>query len=496
LDSPITTHFIGKGTMIMKYNRGNVSLDGAGVFDAFRVYFLYTQPIRFQFENCYIKGIIQAYNNNQSSDNIVTLRDVGMDTPVYSVGYYGNSTLLYNCVTNSGINFQTVYSLIAPQATIMYNVYTQNQSLSTNTFTPTPNADSIVNHCVYLNTANSIVYDPYVYTRNSVHGELSVKNTFFWGFDNNSHLPSSLFDDGMNLTVKWENNVGVSATQASNYNSTTTTGFKVSNKFYNILSTQNQYQWPNWALTVGAQGKMQSYNINYGRVADGQLIRDEALSANVPMVNIGGYNNSTIIIKNGEWYDVYASSADKLGDYTSTDLMCLFQINNPCTASIDLSFDYDVSPWQKHSISTDTSQQGYEYTLPIITVVNDAVKSKFGQVIGRAVIGNTSSTGSLDYFETFNFEPGEYRVLMNWAISDGSTLGVRAWSYKNMNFNILTDNVNNVSVSKNTWDIHKLLDSVEYDLNDFSRPTNIGAPTVVKVTNDVTTSVKFNKVKI
>lgn len=49
----------------------------------------------------------------------------------------------------------------------------------------------------------------------------------------------------------------------------------------------------------------------------------------------------------------------------------------------------------------------------------------------------------------------------------------------------------------NNWDIVKLLDNVEHNIDDDMLLTsNVGVETVVKVSNDLNTSTRFNKVKL
>ena len=498
LNRPISTHYVGKGTMVIKLNRGNVSLTGNGPFDCCDVYYSSTQGVKTTFEHCYIKGRIWVNNTNNTSTNIVTLRNLGSNNVKSGTGFLTNSVISQNSVLDAGISATYVYSTQSPQATVLYNTHMADVSANANTVLLTQNASTILNNNVFLRPTNTFGYDVYAYTRNSVREKLSIKNNFIWGFENHSILPTSIFDDGISLNTTYTNNVSMHVRNATNLTGTITSGFTINNSIYNKIAWLNQYQWPSIIQAALTRGKMDGYSINYGKISDGTLYRDGILSANTPTIHIGGYSYATKIIKNGDWYDVYPSILDKVGDYNTVDLMCLFEVKQACTASVDLSFDYDISQWQRHArLDAASYYYFYESTLPIISVVDDHNQSDFGKIIGRAVAGNTSPTGSLNYFETFNFEPGYYRVLMNWSTQNGSSLlGHRAWSYKNMNFNILTNNVNDILVSKNTWDIHKLLDSVIYDVNDFRRPTNIGAPTVVQATNDVATAIKLNKVKL
>ena len=103
---------------------------------------------------------------------------------------------------------------------------------------------------------------------------------------------------------------------------------------------------------------------------------------------------------------------------------------------------------------------------------------------------------AIAYNKTFNLKPGIYSLVFAWNMPYYSQIGLNALSYKNMNFSILTNDVNNVNVTKNTWDIYRLLENDSLNQVEYLRPNTIGSSTVNRIVNNAATTTRFNNVRI
>jgi hypothetical protein len=103
--------------------------------------------------------------------------------------------------------------------------------------------------------------------------------------------------------------------------------------------------------------------------------------------------------------------------------------------------------------------------------------------------------------ETFNLTPGHYTI--NFELGYDVTnpgygaRGQHLLDYTRPELSISTTDLNNLTVYYNNWDIHKLFDSVNANIAlDPLVSKNRGVDVVEKLMNNLSTSVKFNKVKL
>jgi hypothetical protein len=217
-------------------------------------------------------------------------------------------------------------------------------------------------------------------------------------------------------------------------------------------------------------------------------------------------NNFSIIKQNGDWFDVsYCGDKSLVGGYRGiTDLGCAFVVNTPTTASINLTFDYMLSPWQKY-FTMNSALSGFhqyyaaDYHIPRIILLG----SSDGDGVNPVVIDRydlrynlNSSSLAVNFNKNYILDAGSYSLNMAWFTHYQGQSGLIAWSYKNMNFNIASENRNNINVTKNTWDIHKMFTNPTTQVNKWSRPDNIGPATVSRTSTNLTTTTRFNGVKL
>jgi len=258
-----------------------------------------------------------------------------------------------------------------------------------------------------------------------------------------------------------------------------------------------QHQAHNALVPFSNPGRLSILATTGENIGMGVLVKNSPVF-NEPSIMIGNSPTQyTIIRRDADWYNMIFANADKniaSGLYhQTTDLGCIFNVNNQCDVLFDLSFDFKLSPNIKYSYNpTYALYYDTNFNIPNIILFNEDQI-----VIDQQNTGFRSITPtSISYNKTLNLSPGIYSLVFAWNVPYNGNLGIVALSYKNMKFNILTENVNNVTVTKNTWDIHRMLDNQSLYQNDYLRPDNIGIKTAARVVNSVSTTKRFNNVRM
>jgi len=104
---------------------------------------------------------------------------------------------------------------------------------------------------------------------------------------------------------------------------------------------------------------------------------------------------------------------------------------------------------------------------------------------------------SYSYNKTFTCKKDHvYSFQIDWFNAYQYMNGLVLGKYKNVNFNIFTDNLSNVDVTRNTFDTEKQFISSQNDFNG-SMPgsRNMGIIPVKRLTNDTGSFVRINNVK-
>jgi hypothetical protein len=260
-----------------------------------------------------------------------------------------------------------------------------------------------------------------------------------------------------------------------------------------------QHWAPNAMVPASSPGRMMYDNRIAENFGTGILIKRSPVF-NEPCIAIGGFGTQfTIIRKDGDWYNMLFANSDKsIGQsiYNQTsDLGCIFNVNTQCDVTFDLSFDYKFSPYIKYTYDPGRPLwYDVNFNIPEIILINNMNQLVIDTHFPTQFRSITET--NINYNKTLNLEPGIYSLIFAWNLPTGVNIGNVAVSYKNMKFSILSENVNNIKVTKNTWDIHRMLDNQSLYFNEYLRPDTIGANSVSRIVNNTATTVKFNDVRI
>jgi hypothetical protein len=486
----------------MKTNRGTVSLKKNVFNDRCGVYTVNNWN-QIHIQNALVEGLIQSSNaNNQfsSPQHLMKIEDVGIDWGqdlsciIAQMGVYKN-IVTAGAITNTYRSQQFLNSPL-----VVFNTF---QRLTYNTaiqFTPTNYA--VYNHNIFSHMNDGIQYDlnvnaPYpMWVRRKTY----IKNNFFDNYRSSNQFFESLMEEGIMKNIEYSGNVAL--TISHNY------GPRYSNAVALIPSANRRYKpayhMQHWAhnsfVPLSNSGRSAYLTTTGEAMTQGVLIKNAPALGGEDCILLGAIATTqySMIRKERDWFNVLYCSTDKTianNIYAqASDLGCIFNVNQQSDVNIDLSFDYKFSPYIKYTY--DPNRALYHdvdfYTPKIILINNYDLRVLDSDNTNLKSLTPTT----ISYNKTFNLQPGIYSLMMIWNTPFTSQIGNIAFSYKNMRFSILTENVNNITVTKNTWDIHRLLENELLNEIDYYRPTNIGAPVVSRVVNNVATTTKFNNVKI
>jgi hypothetical protein len=499
LDRPVTEDYLSRGTIVMKTDRGTVSLkknvfnDRCGVYSTSA----YNQ---LKLQNASIEGQIVWYSTITQQNTptyIAKIEDIGCDWGQDSTNSFVNMGLFRNIVTAAGISItagRTQDRLPAP--VIVYNTFQRLAYNETVYYSP-------CNYGVYNHNTFSHMNDGILYSNPGsgvfpqwIRKKTYIKNNFFDCYKIPNQFYANINDDGIMSNIIWTGNVILSVSH--NYG----------NRYisYTLVPSANQPYTPAYFMQhyahnafapASSNGRCTIITTTGENISQGVLVKNSPVF-NEPFIAIGNINTTyTIIRKDRDWYNMIFPHADKTPAvayyHQTSDLGCIFNVNNQCDVTFDLSFDYKSSPAMKYSYNpTYPLHYDTNFYVPSILLIDENQ-----QVLDKHIDGFRSlSPVGISYNKTLNLAPGIYSLVFAWAPPYYTNLGVVGVSYKNMNFKLLTEDVNNITVTKNTWDMHRMLeDQTLYQIENY-RPDRIGAKTVSKVVNNVATTTKFNNVRI
>ena len=195
---------------------------------------------------------------------------------------------------------------------------------------------------------------------------------------------------------------------------------------------------------------------------------------------------------------------------------CAFKANKDCDINIQFDMDYIwstehlLSYGESYGLSTGPARQNrYVYTsvydegIPRLVFAETLKDGSQSITRDKVTLNNNSRTYTpVHYNKTFSVKKDHlYRFFLhiplqskyyfdNWKIGD----------YKNVSFNIFTDDLSNLSFSFSNFDVEKKFKQTELNVVDFQGniggSRNMGCSTVCRVTNDIGSKTKINKVKL
>lgn len=503
LDRPVTDDYISRGTMVMKTNRGKVRFEKTNFTNRFGIWQVDATNCYMHIKNAYIQGHVYSYlsnaNNRTESPGLSVVEDVGVDW-----GYDGDNIrvthgTMRNIVTSGQIYTYSRYQPYLTAHHIEYNCFQRNCSGQKMYTTGNP---TVYNHNTFLHCAqipiNVFLNNTYPYTQ-WVWSTTHIKNNFFESYRSPNAFIRDLGIDGGTENIIWENNVAICRNpRLSSFTTTWTSGdaprpivFKPTKSAYKM-----QYQAPNGLLVDSVTRSFPStvYQVG-GLIHRGVLMQDMSYNGDY-QIALGNINNDFVIIrKDDDWYHIIGN--EKYAGYNQCmDLGCTFRVNRTNDITFDLSFLYKYSPFVKHAINT--SQTGY-YSPGTYQPSIALIDSNSTIVIDSQDTNMRSLTAvPISYNKTITLSPGTYSLVLVWTTPYYTQNGVVGISYKDLKFNLSTDNIDNVTMLVNTWDIHKLIENPELANYPYQTSDKYNAVRSVRLTNTSNpgNTVKFNNVRI
>jgi hypothetical protein len=527
LDRDPTYYHLFKGTVVQKLNRGKINITG-GRRNRFTIQSSGQSTTlsltNFQHYVCSNGSNIYGISSGVGSTTQWQLRSEMEDVFAYSPQQnrytHGTVALRERNIIGRAISVQGGYG------SHTYNSYTH---ITFNVF----NCNSIANSWLPVSSVDRFIYNhnvhPYDATQKQLIGAVATANMFRQGliiFKNNYYPQLSSIDPriitfflGSSNTYhrqlakqfKWDSQsnffsgamLATSTTNAATGIHNTIQNFKIRDygtysmqpvlpRKYNIAFAQHNIPYfQNGTQTIAPfDGYLETLELSPTLREHVRIFRPTILS-------------STLIFKQDDYYATYmaisASTQDQIGNF----LKCVFYVTKTADIRIQLDMLARVFIARKHSMpaaqTTAAVNQGYDYygkVLPKIVVID----------LDRNIVLYSKLISSLEWQdasinEIFNLRPGHYVVTFeqgfNAETTAQSSKSQRLLDFTRPRFNLVTNNKQNIDIISNNWDIVKLLDNVDHNIDDDMLYTsNMGVETVVKVSNDLNSSIRFNKVKL
>jgi len=502
LDRPVANEYIGPGTIVMKTNRGTVSLKKNAFNDRCGIY-VANNWNHIKVQNALVEGLIYnitATNQASSPQYLMKIEDVGIDWGQDLSCITAQMGVFKNLVLAGGITTSYRYQQYLNSPFVAFNTF---QRLAYNTsLVFTPANYTVYNHNIFSHLNDGIQYDLNVNALYPqwIRRKTYIKHNFFDNYRSTNQFFENLGEEGILKNIEYSNNVALSVSHNYGPRYTSWTAF-IPSANQRVKTAYDMQHWaPNSLVPIGNSGRSAYLATTGETLTHGVLIRNAPALAGKDYILLGAISTTayTMIRKDADWYNVLYCGTDKTyiahAYAQTTDLGCIFNVNEQSDVTFDLSFAYKFSPYIKYTYDPNRSlYHGVDFYTPKILLIDN---NDFRVIDSDNTNLKSLTATNISYNKTFNLSPGIYSLIFAWNTPYTSQIGNVAFSYKNMKFSILTDNVNNVTVTKNTWDIHRLLENENLNQIEYLRPTNIGAPTVARVVNNVATTTKFNNVRI
>jgi hypothetical protein len=219
----------------------------------------------------------------------------------------------------------------------------------------------------------------------------------------------------------------------------------------------------------------------------------------------GRFNSCLYIFDENTYYSVWselpaANAILDLGNF----LLCNFYVKQDAEVRIQLNVSARLTIPKKYVVGTSMNStahvaQGYDYygkTFPKIVVID---KQNNTVIANRLVSSSQFQDCSIN--ETFNLKQGDYAVSFELGYDESQfatgLTSTHIFDYMEPTLDILTADVNNIDILNNNWDNYKLLKNIDNNVvTDIYFKDNIGSETVARTSTNLTTTTRFNKVKL
>ena len=529
---PVYGH-ITKGTLAYKANRGNVRLkvnNRGKEYGGFNIY-TYGNNNNFKIHNTWMDG--SAYLN------LATLWGGTFDiqdstfTPPYTANqtiYEVASTALLRNTLEIGTSTNASNNYINKSSTKYFNRFINNVGIGSIIYDTSGLSLQGNFNTVFANRGNG--WPGY---RNSVgnydlyEGKIKLDNSFFEShhaqdtyWDNNIYnYNSNLWGKGVNYSNSYYWNVGSAQVGGLTY-----VDPKVSADIYskNLFAFEQLYDYKP-RLPRGLYGGIAgSANAGSGQsLKYGVLNKKHVWMNDQDMIMVGyrgvGVPQFGIINKN----DHFTLWGIQGGGNVSTIYItlqhlkyCSFKANEDCDINIQFDMDYIwsaehlLSYGKSYGLTGGPARQNkyintlvYDEGIPRLVFAETLEDGSQSITKDKVTLNSNSRTYTpANYNKTFSVKKGHlYRFFLNiplqskyyfdnWKIGD----------YKNVSFNIFMNDLSNLTFSFSNFDIEKKFKETELNVVNFQGniggSRNMGSTTVGRITNNIGSKIKINKVKL
>ena len=529
---PVYTH-ITKGALIYKANRGNVRMkvnNPGRTTGGFNIYQNYGSHSKLIVKNAWIDGHNYSVNNGHwthqwHEDCTFGAPNGGVATRGYADSlFFRNVLILGDALTSN-------YTSLNPYATkAFYNVFFGDQ-YSRNSSYYRDNGAVGYNFCTDDNVSGNYGIPGSVTVGNTMclnNGldKLVLRNHFRRGYYNailrSYTLNTSYTMSNINQFKKTENVFFIGRFDSW---STGTGGQNYSKHVYSKLKGQafklgNDTITPNSVLSTPHRNALNGQNemTDELNVHEGVLVEQNQLFNNKPTITIAdspfGIGLPYVIINEKTHFTLYKGQNTTFNNNAKRSSIfkrCVFNVNDDCDISISFNIDYQWSLMAALGLSREyrISVSGkivpnhihvyYQDTnVPRVVLIERSSNNPMGTVLDVEQLNEMSNDfTSYSYNKTFTCKKDHvYSFQIDWFNYAQYLQGMVLGKYKNVNFNIFTNNMSNIDVTRNTFDTEKQFISSQNDFNG-SMPgsRNMGIIPVKRLTNDTGSFVRINNVK-
>ena len=529
---PVYTH-ITKGALIYKANRGNVRMkvnNPGKEPGGFNIYQNYGPHSKLIVKNAWVDGHHYASSTSQRTHQ--WHEDCTFGAPNGGVPTYGYAdSLFYRNVLILGDSRISSYSTVNSYGIqSFYNVFLGDQ-YSKNSSIYRDSMGAYCNFCTDDNAAGVYgfpgnVQNNTTYINDTGTDKVIVRNHFRRGYYNgiSRHYVYSLsqatpqisaFKKSENIFFIGKYDSWTGGTGGQNYSKQVYSKLKG-----NTLKLGNYTIAPNSVLSTPENYGLNGLNSMTSElnIMNGVLIEQNQLFNNKPTITISeipqGVGLPYVIINEKTHFTLFRGvhySQSSIGKKSTIFKRCSFSVNNDCDISISFNIDYQWSLMAALGLSRQyrTSNSGkiipnvvhayYQDTnVPRVVLIERSNDNPMGTVLDVEQLNEMSNDfTSYSYNKTFTCKKDHvYSFQIDWFNAYQYMNGLVLGKYKNVNFNIFTDNLSNVDVTRNTFDTEKQFISSQNDFNG-SMPgsRNMGIIPVKRLTNDTGSFVRINNVK-
>ncbi len=519
LDKPISHTHMTAGCIAVKQNRGKINFNGVSRSTLFRIDGA-TGANTWLCQNFSMyRGCVDSGNGLGS---VRYFSDFGTHLPheayILSAQYWG---IVKNQIA-AGVPVSR-YSTYTSTTNMYSNFQTFNVLSSNNIYIPTIGINSTYNKLVYNFVNYKRTTSPFSLVGatnglNTIFGPIFLRNIYASGpaiqslyqpipdrtlstnYDKYIHL-DNIIQSPTDLNPVYngpgENNL-IGNTTAFKLNIFNSFGFPSAGNF----ATMKDYVYFNPISNDNTNSVTRSHGPSLGTFMSKEsspIYKYDHILIGSPYRNFRAFK-----ITNDGFIDVFNNSVYNYSSYVSYSrsllFICSFRVTQTCDIKLDLNFQYKVPIYKKYN-SSGTGATSTQYNMhggnTNMVYLMDASNNK---ILDINYIYETSAT-QFNKSTVHNLSPGFYEYAFEIPKTHSTERTGLSISLKDVVFNIVTNNLNNVEIISNNWDVFNMFNKEKRNTNytgTQSLPTtiNAGQYKVLKQSSDLTSTIKFNKIKL